>query len=297
MEHMSVKAIGLDFHAKHPALHQILTICILVVGLGLCFYPLNSLNFLHNTSLAWSSTWPGTIAYLLTAFLIWWERRSLILYHLDGFALGLFLLARPLESIYLFLIRDVDTGMGFPSLYSLVGCGTALILATLLWKENCLHLRPWRRLLIWVGLGISSGLIISLGLGWLYSYTLTPKDIYFHLSTERVFKQTFSVFIILLGHQVIIEEVMLRGFLWGFLKQIGWKDIIIWLFQSILAMTCGIVLINKEPVSFWLVIPLVTLTLGALAWRSRSVAASMLARAIMAGLIFWSACLFASVRF
>src|SRR5215813_13233882 len=39
--------------------------------------------------------------YFLTAFLIWWERDSLAAFHIDGIALGLIVLLKPLQTLIL----------------------------------------------------------------------------------------------------------------------------------------------------------------------------------------------------
>ena len=297
MGNSSINEIVYSSPSNQAVLHKTFTIFALGAGLVLCFSPLNSFNFMYTVPFNWSSPWPGTIGYLVVAVLIWWERKNLKEYHVDGAALAIFILARPVETLYLALIRDHDTGMAFPSVFSLVGCGISLTLALALWRGGYLPLKLSWQPMYWIISAIFSGIAVSIGLGWLYSFVMLPQNIFFLPGIDRIAKQTLAVFIYLLGNQVIIEETLLRGFLWGVLRQAGWKNMLIWLFQAVFGMICGISLISSEPLSFWIIIPLATLIPAAFTWRSRSVAASMSMRAVLAGLIYWSAYFFAASRF
>jgi membrane protease YdiL (CAAX protease family) len=84
-----------------------------------------------------------------------------------------------------------------------------------------------------------------------------------------------------LGYAAVAEEPLFRGFLWGYLRKAGWKDVWIWLFQTGLFMLAHIYYINQLPISFWIIVPVSTLVLGALAWRSKTISASMGAHTMM----------------
>jgi membrane protease YdiL (CAAX protease family) len=81
----------------------------------------------------------------------------------------------------------------------------------------------------------------------------------------------------------IIEEPFFRGFLWGALRKAGWRDHWILLAQAGLFWLGHFYYAGKAPWSFWLAIPAGGLVLGLLAWRSRSIATSMLAHGCMNG--------------
>lgn len=280
---------------NNTGMHKMVTIVMLAISLWFSFSPGN--HFLIAAQQTWPGPWSEVITYTLTTFLICWERKRLALFHLDGFALGLFILARPLESLYLTLVRNVESGMVFPSPFSLAGCVSALLLALVLWSQHKTIPGLSRKSLGWLLIGLVVGILMSIGLGWVLSCTFSADDILIHPSLERVTRQTLVVFLVLLGQQVVVEEVLLRGFLWGLLNQVGLKNWLIWLLQAVMAMFGSIVLIKSTPLVFWIVVPFTSLTLGALTWRTRSVAASMLARGVMVGLIYWSAYLFAAGRF
>ena len=75
----------------------------------------------------------------------------------------------------------------------------------------------------------------------------------------------------------IIEEPFFRGFLWGALRKAGWKDPWIWLTQAGLFWLAHFYYLGKAPWSTWLIVPAGGLVLGWLAWRSCSIASSILA--------------------
>ena len=96
-------------------------------------------------------------------------------------------------------------------------------------------------------------------------------------------------FVYQLGYAAISEEPLFRGFLWGFLRKAGWREIWIWVFQAGLFWVGHIYYFGKLPVSFWLVVPAGGLMLGLLAWRSLSIATSMAAHAAMNGFTLYFA--------
>jgi membrane protease YdiL (CAAX protease family) len=86
-------------------------------------------------------------------------------------------------------------------------------------------------------------------------------------------------FMIAMSRAVILEEPVFRGFLWGYLRERGWNDKGIWLSQAALFWLAHLNYVQR-PYTFWLVIPLSGLVYGWLAWKSRSIAPSMLAHAV-----------------
>jgi membrane protease YdiL (CAAX protease family) len=80
------------------------------------------------------------------------------------------------------------------------------------------------------------------------------------------------------------KEPFFRGFLWGSLRKTGLKDIWIWLAQAGLFWLGHAYALLYTPFSFWLIVPVGGLVLGLLAWRSRSIAPSMVAHGLANGL-------------
>ena len=92
---------------------------------------------------------------------------------------------------------------------------------------------------------------------------------------------TGMIFLYHLGFAPLNEEPLFRGFLWGTLRQLKWKEIWIWLFQAVLFTLAHIYFASQYPLLFWLYIPGAALLLGLLAWRSRSIAGGILAHAMI----------------
>ena len=79
------------------------------------------------------------------------------------------------------------------------------------------------------------------------------------------------------------EEPLFRGFLWGRLRQRGWKEHWILLFQALLFAVGHVYYVGNRNVSAFLVVPLGALALGLVAWKTRSIGASMITHGIVNG--------------
>jgi membrane protease YdiL (CAAX protease family) len=76
------------------------------------------------------------------------------------------------------------------------------------------------------------------------------------------------------------EEPLFRGFLWGYLRQTGLREVWIWLIQAGLFALGHLYYIVIYPFSLWVVVPTGALWFGLMAWRSRTIASSMLVHAL-----------------
>lgn len=80
---------------------------------------------------------------------------------------------------------------------------------------------------------------------------------------------------------VLMEEIIFRGLLWSFLTNLNLSASKILVLQTFLF---GISHINNmvvDPVFFWLLVPLIGLTLGIIVWRSKSMTASFVAHSLI----------------
>jgi membrane protease YdiL (CAAX protease family) len=92
-----------------------------------------------------------------------------------------------------------------------------------------------------------------------------------------------------IGYAAIPEETLFRGFLWGALRKIRINDFWILLFQAALFTAGHIHLLNiPNPMLNLSLIFIGTIIFGLLAWRSRSIAASMMAHAFFNGSAIFS---------
>ena len=124
-------------------------------------------------------------------------------------------------------------------------------------------------------MGIVTGIGVGVLLGYLLRYQFPdgteklPSLVLFFLPVQQLVRAG------------IAEEPFFRGFLWGTLRRAGWKNIWILLFQTILFMIGHLFDFPSYPISFWIVVPLGGLVLGLLAWRSHSIATSMVGHGFM----------------
>jgi membrane protease YdiL (CAAX protease family) len=81
---------------------------------------------------------------------------------------------------------------------------------------------------------------------------------------------------------IVYEEVVYRGMLWMFLKNLNWSEPKIFFFSSILFWVYHInQLLTTSPLNFWVILPALSLLLGYLIWRSKSLSTSILAHVLI----------------
>jgi membrane protease YdiL (CAAX protease family) len=231
-------------------------------------------------TLTWTATsyWVMPIfevgTYLLTAILIWSERDRLPDNHIDRLALIILILGKPVE----LLLSKSHNPFGRPlrsSAYLLyLPIAVALVVGLALERPRMARtgMRKW----LWVAAGVLAGIAIGALSGW-----LTRLE----MNLPRVSSLTTEVLILLPIQQLLYagidEEPFFRGFLWGALRRAGWKEVWIWVFQGVLFWLAHIYWLDRSPVTFWVIVPLGGLALGALAWRSRSIGVSMIAHGLL----------------
>jgi len=259
-----------------PSVIAILLILRLVV-LGL-------VSWLIKTRPEWLGALFEISTYLLTLFLIWWERDRLSEFHIGWLAVGIIITCKPLETLILRLWRIQNTGLTFPGLPALIIWAAAGILLVMLFIN-----RPALRKIDktegrWFLTGLIAGIQIAIALAFPVAAQLMMEGapIQPHPSLLGFIILPFaSNFLYQLGYAAVSEEPLFRGFLWGYLRRVGWQDRWILLFQAALFMLSHIYYVDQLPYSFWIIVPFGALVMGWLAWRSRSIATSMAAHAAM----------------
>jgi len=231
--------------------------------------------------LAGDSAWVDIVfdigTYFLTAFLIWWERDRLADFHIDTLALIIIIVFKPLMTL-IFKYWQLDTAMTFPNPCSLVIWAIAIVLTVGLWRSRP-HLPSLQaKDLGWFGIGIFSGLIIAFLIAFPMSIQSDALDNRGYPFTLGQMINRFPLqFLYQIGFAAVTEEPLFRGFLWGYLRQLKWKEVWICLFQAFLFTLAHAYYIKSSPVSFWLLDPFYGIVFGLLVWRSRSIATSMAA--------------------
>lgn len=223
--------------------------------------------------------------YLLTTFLIWWEADCLADYHIDTFVIVIVILFKPLQTLILRLWGADDHLLVFPGIPSLLLWLIALVFALGMWSKRSRlpSLKSTRK--GWVGLGILAGLLTALVLSYPISFQIPKEQLDLGISMRAAGLTLLARipldFLYQIGYAAVTEEPLFRGFLWGFLRKLNWRETWIWLFQAGLFMLGHIYYLHRAPISLWIVVPVGALVLGWLAWRSRTIAASMAAHGMV----------------
>ncbi len=212
--------------------------------------------------------------YLLTLFLIWWERDDLSAVHIDTLAVLLVVVFEPAGTL---ILRHwgIDTPLTFPHPAGLLIWAAAVALIISLWPSRH-KLAPISGVsLVWLAGGLLAGTVFS---------ALPDLDAFQHaqdISTaaSSLAGSTALAFFYQVGFAAVPEEPLFRGFLWGYLRRLGWPEAGIWLCQAALFMLAHIYFINALGAQFWVAVPVGALILGLFSWRSRSIAPGMLAHA------------------
>jgi membrane protease YdiL (CAAX protease family) len=128
---------------------------------------------------------------------------------------------------------------------------------------------------IWNGLGIIGAIIINIAVSiYLRTYS-NIQSINFGLLPLVFIWEMVGQF-----GSVIYEEPIFRGFLWGTLLLLNWKEKYIFLFQTLLFWISHLEFAFTFPFMFWVVSPIFSAFLGFLTWKSRSLIPSTFAHTL-----------------
>jgi hypothetical protein len=234
--------------------------------------------------------------YFLTACLIWLERDRLADFHIDTLALAVIIFFKPFQTVYLTVRGMAALPLAFPSAGAIGVWIVAAGLLLALWLSRPRPAGISGRSILWFGIGLLVGLMMAVVTGWLMSHQMPKGTLLPGMNVWSYLLPAAKDVPYQLGYAAVSEEPLFRGFLWGYLRKAGWKNIWILLFQAGLFMIGHIYYVIEAPISFWLIVPLGALVLGALAWRSRTICSSLAAHAVVNGFGYTIACLFSSVR-
>lgn len=269
---------------------------LLVVGLLLLRFPFyGGLRYFWGSLPEWVVICFQIGTYGLTAILIWWEREHLADFLIDKWALTIFVLGVPLGTLSWGFQMGTDAGLAFPNLPALILWGIALGLLVALKLSHCKLSPAPPRIPFWMVIGILFGVGIGIVSAFLNAPAITRDN--FNASLTALYSQPWLAVLITLvpqcllgfarqmGFAAISEEPLFRGFLWGYLRRMGWKETKAWLFVAGLFWLGHLHYLGSAPIVFWVEIPLTALVFGLLAWRSRSIATSMMAHGTVNGMI------------
>ena len=222
--------------------------------------------------------------YLLTCFLIWWERERLDDFHIDTLALSLIIFLRPVQTLVL-SHWHVDSPLALPRPLGVTVWGISLVLLVALWRSGYKPEHVTTRSFLWILAGIALGIALSIT-----ENIATVKSMLSQATTHStlgpvVASSTLNL-LYHLSFAPVNEEPLFRGFLWGYLRKMRWKEFSIWILQAILFASAHVYLATQFPLRFWIFIPISGLLLGLLAWRSRSVAGSIITHGLVNGSVY-----------
>ena len=198
-------------------------------------------------------TLPRTIAmfvfmigtYLLAAVLIWWERE-----HLRDFW--------------------IDLAAGITFLLQLFCFPIGIGLFRAMRRQQARFPSPPANLWRWALLGAALAIVCNI---FIVSLGIAPRE---PGSVPASFGFLIPAVLIQMTMAGVFEEPLFRGFLWGYLRHASWKDSWIWLFQAFVFTLGHVYYLRTEAIGPWFVrIMLPALLLGLIAWRAKSIFASM----------------------
>lgn len=245
---------------------------LLLLGLLLLRFPyLISVGYKDQISKIMGSYVYDGCTYLITALLIILKRDSLSDYNISLFSLIVFITA-PVAG---FLSEYLGMHTVQPDLWFRIGISICLLIALLIYRPK-LPKRSVKKTVFWLLIAVVVGICGGIVFGKISGFQSTARFPYRPSALIII-----SSFFIQLGNAAAMEEPLFRGFLWGFLRKLHWKDTWIWLFQAALFWLGHIYYLGVSNYSFWIIIPLSALILGLVAWRSRSIGTSMIVHGLI----------------
>lgn len=251
---------------------------IVVVLLILRLVVLTGATIVRSPEATWADPVFQIGTYVLTLVFLWLERARLSDFHMDGLVLWLIVLFKPVQTLIL-TTWDMANPMAFPQWPSLIVwvAAAALIVAFAFTDRN--RLRVARSSVGWFGWGLGAGAITAVVLAYPMSLQLTGAEVPATLGLYSLLSPMSLLYQI--GYAAVSEEPLFRGILWGMLRRVGWRDMWIWAFQAALFVLAHAYYFGVYTFSLWIIVPVGALVLGGLAWRSRTIASTIAAHAMM----------------
>lgn len=220
-----------------------------------------------------------TGTYWLTLLLIWVERDRLGQYHIGPAAVALLALNPVVEQVVYRIVKaTTDVPLILPVRWLELVPGLILLIA--LAVRGLPRPVEGRRVWLWSAAALPLSVIAAalLGLADRYQTTQAVSQVVSLTAIAMDFTMQFT-------RAATYEEPLFRGILWGALRQRQWSDLHVWLLQVGLFTIGHLYYFRRFPISFWLIVPVMGMVCGLLAWRSRSIIPGMVAHGVMNGLI------------
>lgn len=224
------------------------------------------------------------VCYVLAGGFVILERDRLVHYNLTRFSLLLFTVG-PIASL---LVQDA-TGWPLgnhpihwpqPGIFVYIQAVLGLIFLIAFIAPHAAKIgdSTGRDKLVCIVVGTLTG--IGIGLLWMRVIRLSEPLTVLDFSLPVPGSAAASMFLVQLAGPAINEEPMFRAILWGYLRDRGLSEKNIWLVQAGLFWLVHVSHLESSVTAFFLVL-VGGLLFGWLTWRSRSIAPSMLAHALI----------------
>lgn len=276
VKHGCARKDGIMYHIKgvHQKIAWVAIALLLFLRIPFSVF----ITYAYPNGEQWGPTIFQVGTYFLTAFLIWWERDALSEVHVDGLALIILLIFKPAQTLILRYL-GIDIPLAFPHPAGLLIWAIAIGLILALWRSGYKPVGINLSSLSWLAAGLMFGFVISALPNLRVFQSNANLGGHDYAGLSAVTKSASVAFLYQLGFAAISEEPLFRGFLWGYLRRSGWREVYVWLAQAALFMSAHLYFKDALPFQFWIAVPASGLLFGVLAWRSRSITPGMMAHA------------------
>lgn len=210
------------------------------------------------------------VTYILTVILVFLNRDNLRIYHLGMISVTALALAPGIEWAY-FTVMSIPIPKNTPE----AAAGIILLLSIAATRPKWPKMKPER--LYWLLIAIGIGVFLGTFYGSVFRAIRANSS---HLALGSI-SLLPSRFISQFSRAAAFEEPLFRGFLWGYLRQIGWREPAIWRFQAGLFWLGHFYYFGTIWFSFLVVVPVSALALGFVVWKSRSIFFSMITHGLI----------------
>jgi CAAX amino terminal protease family. len=212
--------------------------------------------------------------HFITALMILIKREDLLKYNIGFFSVVLFIAAPFIYPVAVY-IRIPQLSLLLTPDVIIKPLISACLLAALIISHVKLPRAGFKKAILWFVIASIAGI----GFGIIFGLITRMNTTVF--ASESIAKYLPCAFFLQLNNAAVCEEPLFRGFLWGFLRDLHWKDHWILLFQAFTFMLGHIYYINNYWFALFITVPIAGLVLGLVAWRSKSVGASMVTHSFL----------------
>ncbi len=206
--------------------------------------------------------------FIVIAMFIWNNRRNLTFYHLDKSSLFIFLVVGTI-----FRAKGVDN---FITLALEIIIFLCVVIFGIMLLCSKIKFETFSIVNKWNGLAVLSGILFAI-----VKITVFKNTHMGSISEQSLFAyvSNFAMNVLAeMGATVIIEEAVFRGFLWGTLKNYKWQENKILFFQAFMFWSSHLDYWNS--LNMLVLLPIMSLLLGFLAKKSKSILPSIIVHAM-----------------